>query len=42
MLKRFVSLIAAVALMALAGCNTVHGLGQDIQRAGGAISGAAK
>ncbi|MFY9476326.1 MAG: entericidin A/B family lipoprotein [Aquabacterium sp.] len=42
MSKRFVSLIAAVALMALAGCNTVHGLGQDIQRAGGAISGAAK
>jgi predicted small secreted protein len=42
MSKRFVSLIAALALMALAGCNTVHGLGQDIQRAGGAISGAAK
>ena len=41
-MKRFVSLIAAAALVALAGCNTVHGLGQDIQRAGGAISGAAK
>ena len=41
-MKRLVSLITAISLMALAGCNTVHGIGQDIQRAGGAISGAAK
>ncbi len=31
--------IAAViiAMLTLAGCNTVQGLGQDIQKAGGAI-----
>jgi predicted small secreted protein len=26
-----------VAMLTLAGCNTVQGLGQDIQKAGGAI-----
>jgi predicted small secreted protein len=34
---------AAVALaFALAGCNTVKGVGQDIQKAGEKIEGAAK
>ena len=39
-----ISWIAAVlaAAAALAGCNTVHGMGKDIARAGEAISGAAK
>jgi predicted small secreted protein len=41
-MKRIVSLIAAIAMVALAGCNTVHGMGQDIQKAGDVISGAAK
>jgi predicted small secreted protein len=41
-MKRIVSLIAAIGLVGLAGCNTVHGMGQDIQKAGDAISGAAK
>lgn len=26
-----------VAMLTLAGCNTVQGMGQDIQKAGGAI-----
>ncbi|RZL08802.1 MAG: entericidin A/B family lipoprotein [Rubrivivax sp.] len=33
---------ALIASLLLGGCNTVHGMGQDIQRAGGAISGASK
>ena len=35
-----VMLIAAV--LALVGCNTVKGVGQDIQKAGSVIEGAAK
>jgi predicted small secreted protein len=41
-MKRIVFLIAAAAMVALTGCNTVHGMGQDIQKAGDAISGASK
>jgi predicted small secreted protein len=41
-MKRIVFLIAAVAMVALTGCNTVHGVGQDIQKAGDVISGASK
>ncbi len=41
-MKRFVSIIAAAALMVLAGCNTMNGIGQDLQKAGDSISGAAK
>lgn len=32
----------AAALFALSGCNTVHGFGQDLEKAGETISGAAK
>ncbi|MBG6070560.1 MULTISPECIES: entericidin A/B family lipoprotein [unclassified Polaromonas] len=37
-------LIAAALLstFALSGCNTVRGIGQDVQRAGSAVSNAAK
>lgn len=35
------SLFAALAL-SLSACNTVHGVGQDIEKAGEAISGASK
>ena len=38
--KKIAALLALVAL--LAGCNTVKGMGQDMQRAGGAIEDAAK
>lgn len=33
---------ALLATFALSGCNTVHGIGQDVQRAGSAVSNAAK
>ena len=39
-LKKIAALLALAAL--LAGCNTVKGMGQDLQRAGGAIEDAAK
>ena len=39
-------LLATVALListfALSGCNTVRGIGQDVQRAGSAVSNAAQ
>ncbi len=41
-MKRITTLFIAVGLLALAGCNTVHGVGQDIEKAGEVISGAAK
>ena len=41
-MKKFAALIAAAALLALAGCNTVQGLGQDIQKGGQVLEGAAK
>jgi predicted small secreted protein len=41
-MKRFISLTLTLALLALAACNTVHGIGQDLQKAGDAISGASK
>ncbi|MBI3384190.1 MAG: entericidin A/B family lipoprotein [Aquabacterium sp.] len=37
-----VFLIVTLSMLALSACNTVHGLGQDIEKAGEAISGAAK
>ncbi|MRT04759.1 entericidin A/B family lipoprotein [Ewingella americana] len=39
MLKRILFIVVSVmALSLLAGCNTVHGFGEDIQHLGGAIS----
>ena len=35
-------LLVLPVLSGLSACNTVHGLGQDIEKAGSAISGAAK
>lgn len=34
--------VLIVGLLALTGCNTVKGVGQDIQKAGSVIEGAAK
>ncbi|BAL94588.1 MAG: entericidin A/B family lipoprotein [Rubrivivax sp.] len=42
MKRSFAALLACLAVVALAGCNTVKGVGQDIQKAGQAIEGAAK
>ncbi|WP_404976883.1 MULTISPECIES: entericidin A/B family lipoprotein [unclassified Acidovorax] len=36
------ALFALATALALSGCNTVKGMGQDVQRAGGAIERAAK
>ena len=36
-MKRLVVLMLAVCAVALAGCNTVHGIGKDVEKAGEAI-----
>ena len=46
-MKKYTSiLLATIALLvstfALSGCNTVRGIGQDVQRAGSAVSNAAQ
>ena len=35
-------MLIVIAALLLAGCNTVRGMGQDIQKAGASIEGAAK
>jgi predicted small secreted protein len=40
-MKTLATLFALCFAFALAGCNTVQGAGQDIQKAGSAIEGAA-
>jgi len=37
-----VSLLLLCTVAVLSACNTVHGMGQDIEKAGEAISNAAK
>ncbi len=39
---KIVTAMLMITLLALVGCNTVKGVGQDIQKAGSAIEGAAK
>ena len=41
-MKKIAIILLAMSLFALAGCNTVRGAGQDIQKAGNAIENAAK
>jgi len=41
-MKTIVTVLALSFLAALAGCNTVKGAGQDIQKAGSAVEDAAK
>jgi predicted small secreted protein len=42
-MKRTVFFIAfALSLVTLSACNTMHGFGQDLEKAGETISGAAK
>ena len=41
-MSRLITLLTLIAAFALAGCNTVHGIGKDIEKAGEAISGASK
>ena len=42
MLKKFAALFAAGAILAIAGCNTIEGLGKDVKAAGGAVEKAAE
>jgi predicted small secreted protein len=41
-MKTAIGISLVVALLALAGCNTVRGIGQDIGKAGAAIEKSAK
>ena len=41
-MRKSTSFIVLSIALVLAGCNTVKGIGQDIQRAGGAIENASK
>ncbi|MBK1616027.1 entericidin [Rubrivivax gelatinosus] len=42
MKRSFAALLACLAVFVLGGCNTVKGVGQDIQKAGEVIEHAAK
>jgi predicted small secreted protein len=41
-MKKIAALITTSLLLLLAGCNTVKGVGQDVQKAGSAIEKAVK
>jgi predicted small secreted protein len=42
-MNRLIFILSAVVLaLGLSACNTIRGIGQDIQKAGGVIEGAAK
>ena len=41
-MKTAITAVCAAALLMLTACNTVKGVGQDIQKAGEKIEGAAK
>jgi predicted small secreted protein len=41
MARKFITLIFAAGGLALAGCNTIEGLGRDVQSAGEAVADAA-
>ena len=41
-MKSLTTLFIGVALLVLVGCNTVKGVGQDLQKAGSSIEDAAK
>ena len=41
-MKHLITLLSVVAVLALSACNTVKGMGQDLQKAGSSIENAAK
>ncbi len=41
-MKTITALFALAFILTLSGCNTVKGMGQDVQKAGSAIENAAK
>ncbi len=42
MFKKIVALLMVGSMFALVGCNTVHGVGKDIEKGGEAIQKAVK
>ncbi len=42
MIQKFAALILCTLSLALSGCNTMKGFGEDLQKAGEKIEGAAK
>ncbi|WP_310645086.1 entericidin A/B family lipoprotein [Limnohabitans sp.] len=40
--KLLLVILGLVAVLGLSGCNTMRGIGQDVQKAGSAIEDAAK
>ena len=42
LMKSLTTFLLVASLLALTGCNTVKGVGQDLQKAGSAIEGAVK
>lgn len=41
-MKTLTAWLMLMSLLAITGCNTVKGVGQDLQKAGSAIEGAVK
>jgi predicted small secreted protein len=41
-MNKLIGLGLMLAMLALAGCNTVRGIGQDIEKLGSTIEGAAR
>ena len=41
-MRKFIALIGVFAVVLLAGCNTVRGLGKDLEKGGEAIQKVAK
>ena len=41
-MKKIISFSLIAVLLTLAGCNTIRGIGQDIEKAGAAIEKSAK
>lgn len=41
-MKTFILIAIGVALSALSSCNTIAGAGQDLQKGGAAVTGAAR
>ena len=42
MMRKSLGLMVVAALLVLAGCNTIAGVGKDVESGGAAIEGAAK
>ncbi|WP_374430914.1 entericidin A/B family lipoprotein [Ideonella dechloratans] len=42
MIKKLLFLLAGLSVVLLTACNTIEGMGKDIQKAGESIEGAAK